>query len=363
MIKRLFWVLCIFVVFSSKSWALDILYYANTDGSVRGIDVATRGEVAVIPSTAFKGAIVGAAREFAIDPESRMLWYTATDNAVYSLYLDTHAAGPSIPSNRLSGAIIGGERHIFIDYSRRHLLLTTTSGAIQRFNLGNLSEVSEIPESFFTDGNIGAFRHLASDGRTGNIWYAATDGSFREFNPDSLTRTGRNISFGAQYGANPGAYRHFVIDPKRDLLLYAVTDGSIATVPLSSLVRGTTILQSNVFIGANPGAGRIISYDIAIATGGDNGAASFASNYLHLPFLALDASTLSVTLRFDPEQNLFIYEYHEATSTTIDAPATFSFTTGLLIVPNVVYQGIGYHATLKQIFGTLNFTLESVGTH
>lgn len=178
-----------------------------------------------------------------------------------------------------------------------------------------------------------------------------------------MTRTGRNISFGAQYGANPGAYRHFVIDPKRDLLLYAVTDGSIATVPLSSLVRGTTILQPNVFIGANPGAGRIISYDIVTAAGGDNGAASFASNYLHLPFLALDTNTLSVTLRFDPEQNLFIYEYHEATSITIAEPATFSFKTGLLIVPNVVYQGIGYHASLKQISGTLNFTLESVGTH
>lgn len=361
--KKFFWIVCTLVIFSGKTWALDILYYANTDGSVRGVDVATGTEVAMIPSTAFKGAIVGAAREFAIDPENRMLWYTATDNAVHSLHLDTHAAGSSIPSNLLSGAIIGGDRHIFIDYSRRHLLLTTTSGAIQRFDLSTLNEVSEIPASFFTDGNIGAFRHLASDGRTGNIWYAATDGSFREFNPDSLTRTGRTISFAAQYGANPGAYRHFVIDPGRDLLLYAVTDGSIATVPLSSLIRGTTILAPNIFIGANPGAGRIISYDTATATGGDNGAASFASNYLHLPFLALDTNTLSVTLRFDPEQNLFIYEYHETTSATHAEPATFSFTTGRLVIPNVIYQGNGYHATLKQVPGALHFVLESIGTH
>lgn len=363
MIKKLFWAFCIFVLFIGKSWALDVLYYANNDGSVRGIDVTSGDEVAVIPSTAFKGAIVGAAREFAIDPVNRVLWYTATDNAVYSFYMDTLAEGLSIPSNHLSGAIIGSNRHIFIDYTRRHLLLTTTSGAIQRFDLNTLNEVSEIPASFFTDGNIGAYRHLASDGRTGNIWYAATDGSFREFNPDSLTRTGRNVTFAAQYGTNPGAYRHFVIDPNRDLLLYAVTDGSIATVPLTTLTRGTILLDSGTFIGGDTGAGRIISYDTTTTIGGNNGIASFASNYLHIPFLTLDADTLTVTLRFDAEQNLFIYEYHEAAGTTIDQPATFSFATGLLNIPNISYQGNTYHATLKQVAGTLNFNLESVGTH
>ena len=97
--------------------------------------------------------------------------------------------------------------------------------------------------------------------RDGNIWYAATDGSFREMDPDTVTHTGREISFGEQVGADPGAFRHFVIDPDRDLLLYSVTDGSIASIDLTTLQGASLTISSGSFSGADPGAARIITYD------------------------------------------------------------------------------------------------------
>ncbi len=359
MIKNIFGALCILFLVTSKSWALDVLYYSVTDGSVKGANILTGDEVSSIPSTAFKGGIVGAAREIAVDPVKRLLWYTATNNAIYSFYLDTLAEGPSIASGRISGAAVGADRHLFIDYSRRHLLVTTTSGNIQRFDLETQADLNPIPATFFTDGNVGTYRHLASDIRTGNIWYAATDGSFREFNPDSLTHTGRKISFGQQFGANPGAYRHFVIDPNRDLFYYAVTDGSISSIPLSTLTRGANILLANKFTGANPGAGRIISYDILGTPGGNLGHAAFTSNYLTLPFISLGNNNyVSATLKFDAGRNLFTVEYSEQTVQSPTNITTFDSTTGQATIPAVDYQGSTYRAVLKQVPGTLTFTLE-----
>lgn len=359
MIKKSFLTIFLFFILSNKVLAGDILYYSATDGTVRGVNIATGIEATSISSANFKGAIVGASREIAIDPVTRLLWYTATDNSIYSFHTTTLAEGPSIPSNRITGAIVGGARHLYIDYSRRHLLVTTTSGAIQRFRLDTLADIEAIPASFFTDGNVGILRHLASDVRTGNIWYAATDGSFREFNPDSLTHTGRRISFGEQYGANPGGARHFVIDPSRDLLLYAVTDGSIATIPLTSLTKGSIILKQDSFIGANPGAGRIISTDIDGTSGGNAGYASFASNYLILPFVSVVTDMLSATLRFDADKNMFVVDHYEPTSQTAINITTFDLATGLLTIPYVNFQGTTYRAILIQIPGTLNFSLKS----
>lgn len=364
MLKKILCVFCILFMVNGKSWAADVLYYAVTDGSVRSVFISTEANentlAPIIPSTSFQGGIIGAAREIAVDPVNRLLWYTATDDVIYSIHLDTLNEGPSIASDRISGAAVGGDRHLYIDYSRRHLLVTTTSGDIQRFDLETQADLDPIPATFFTDGNVGIFRHLASDVRTGNIWYAATNGSFREFNPDSLTLTGREISFGEQFGADPGASRHFVIDPNRDLFLYAVTDGSLATVPLSTLTRGEILRQPDVFAGANTGAGRIISYDTIGLSGGNSGNASFASNYLTLPFVSLgNNDVVSATLRFDAEQDFFIVEHNEATSQTGINATTFNSGTGELIIPAVDFQGATYRATLNQIPGTLNFTLET----
>lgn len=349
--------------FSPLTYAIDSLYYANTDNSVIGINIDTQEQVSSISSNNFRGAAVGAGREFAIDPDTRLLWYSSTDNSIYSINIDTLVEGPSILSNQISGAAVGAERHLFIDYSRRYLMLTTTSGDIQRFNIDTLADVDSIPSTFFTDGNVGTFRHLASDIRSGTIWYAATDGSFREFNPDSLTLTGRTISFGEQIGANPGAFRHFVIDPNRDLFLYAVTDGSIATVPLSTLKRGETIVGSNAFSGANPGAGRIISYDIEGIAGGSNEHAAFVSNYLILPFVDLgNNSVFSATLFFDSLNDHFSVVNAEETIQTlpVNATTTYNATTGIVNIPAVDFNGVTYNATLNQINGSLDFSLGSV---
>lgn len=361
MFKKLFFIFFLLIFVNSKSWAADTVYYSVTDGSVKGVDLETGAEVAVIPSTTFKGAIVGAAREIAVDPVNRLLWYSATDDAIYSFHLDTLVEGPSIPSGRISGAAVGGDRHLYIDYSRRHLLVTTTSGDIQRFDLETQADINPIPATFFTDGNVGTFRHLASDVRTGNIWYAATNGSFREFNPDSLTLTGREISFGQQFGADPGAYRHFFIDPNRDRLLYAVTDGSLASVPLSTLTRGEIVLGPEVFTGANPGAGRIITLDTISNAGGNDGHASFASNFLILPFVSLGNDTIvSATLKFDAEGNTFNVEFFEITTQSALNTSLFEAGTGKLTIPAIDFQGSTYSATLNHIPDTLSFALESV---
>lgn len=79
--------------------------------------------------------------------------------------------------------------------------------------------------------------------------------------PDTLTETGRQISFAEQTGADPGAFRHFVVDVDRDLLLYVVTDGSIASVNLTTLEAASFTVSSAAFSGADPGAGRTITYD------------------------------------------------------------------------------------------------------
>jgi len=343
--------------------AANVLYYSSTDGTVIGLDINGGTTVKTIPSNLFKGAVVGAAREMAFDPVTRLLWYTATDNAVYSVNVDTQASGPSISSANISGAAVGAERHVFIDYSRRYLMLTTTSGDIQRFTLDTQSPVAAIPSTFFTDGNVGTLRHLASDVRNGNIWYAATDGSFREFNPDSLTHTGRQISFGEQVGANPGAYRHFVIDPNTDMMYYAVTDGSLSSINLSTLTRGSTILGSNVFSGADPGAGRIISYDVTGTAGGSGGNASLVSNFVTLPFVMLGPSSfVTATLRYDPATGVVTVTNSEATTQTVD-PAnatTYEAGTGVATIPKLDYLGTTYRVTLHQIPGTLTFTVGTV---
>ena len=345
----------LFFILSNKVLAGDILYYSATDGTV-SVNTATGIEATSISSANFKGAIVGASMKLLIRSPA---CFGIQLQIIYFSHTTTQLKDFSIPSNRITGAIVGGARHLYIDYSRRHLLVTTTSGAIQRFRLDTLADIEAIPASFFTDGNVGILRHLASDVRTGNIWYAATDGSFREFNPDSLTHTGRRISFGEQYGANPGGARHFVIDPSRDLLLYAVTDGSIATIPLTSLTKGSIILKQDSFIGANPGAGRIISTDIDGTSGGNAGYASFATNYLILPFVSVVTDMLSATLRFDADKNMFVVDHYEPTSQTAINITTFDLATGLLTIPYVNFQGTTYRAILIQIPGTLNFSLKS----
>jgi len=95
--------------------------------------------------------------------------------------------------------------------------------------------------------------------------------------PDTMTLTGKVISFGVQIGANPGAYRHFVVDPARYLLLYAVTDGSIASINLTTLQAAQFNISAAAFVGANPGAGRVITYEpslrgltVILDDGGEN---------------------------------------------------------------------------------------------
>jgi hypothetical protein len=343
--------------------AANVLYYSNTDGSVIGVDVNSGTTANTIPSNLFSGAIVGASREMAFDPTTRLLWYTATDNAVYSVNVDTRVSGPSISSGRITGAAVGAERHIFIDYSRRYLMLTTTSGAIQRFTLDTQTSVANIPSTLFTDGNVGTLRHLASDIRNGNIWYAATNGSFREFNPDSLTHTGRQISFGEQVGANPGAYRHFVIDPNADMMYYAVTDGSLSSISLSTLKRGSTILGSNVFAGANPGAGRIVSFDVTGTVGGRGSNASFVSNYVTLPFVILGpGSYVTATLFYDAAAAILTVTNAEVTTQAVDASnaTTYDSVTGVVTIPKLDFLGTTYRVNLNQIPGTLTFSVGAV---
>ncbi len=235
------------------------LYYSRTDGAVAALDVTTQEEVAVILSSAFIGGVPGAGREIAFDPVTRLMWYSATDGLLHSVNVDTLVAGPEILE--IPGANEGVGRHVYIDYSRRRILTPITDGSIQMYDLADQSDAGSIPATFFTDGNVGGLRHLASDIRDGNIWYAATDGSFREMDPDTVTNTGREISFGEQVGADPGAFRHFVIDPDRDLLLYSVTDGSIASIDLTTLQAASLTISSGSFSGGDPGAARIITYD------------------------------------------------------------------------------------------------------
>ncbi len=241
------------------SGGVGTLYYSRTDGAVAAINVETGDEVAVLSSALFTGANPGAGRGIAFDPVTRLMWYSATDGQLHSVNVDTEEAGPDITG--IGGANVGSDRHVFIDYARQQILTPITDGSIQIYNTSDQALVGEIPATFFTDGNVGILRHLASDIRNGNIWYAATDGSFREMDPDTLTETGRQISFGEQVGADPGAFRHFVVDADRDLLLYVVTDGSIASVDLTTLEAASFTVSSGAFSGADPGAGRTITYD------------------------------------------------------------------------------------------------------
>jgi hypothetical protein len=235
------------------------MYYSRTDGAVGAVDIDTETEAVAVPSNAFAGAIVGAAREIAFDPETRLLWYSATDNIIHSVNVDTLVAGGTISG--VPGAAIGAERHLFIDYARRALLVPITDGSVEIYSLSTRQSVGSIPAALFLDGNVGAFRHFASDPTTGNLWYAATDGSFREIDPDTSSLTGRQVPFSEQTGGNPGAFRHFVVDTGRNLLLYMVTDDSVASVDLGTLDAAAFTLSSDVFVGASVGAGRIITYD------------------------------------------------------------------------------------------------------
>jgi hypothetical protein len=241
-------------------FAQGVLYFPRADGSVWGVDVGTTNNIKQLSATAFaQGANPGAGRNVAFDPVTRLLWYSATDGFIYSFHVDTLVAGPSITA--IPGANPGAGRHIFIDYQRRNLWTSQPDGSVAIFSLATQASVGSVPIGFFLDGNVGGFRHFASDQRSGMVWYAATDGSFIEMNPDTITRTGRTISFAQQTGGNPGAGRHFVVDPLRDLLLYCVTDGSIASVNLTTLTAAPFTISSNPFIGSTAGAGRTITLD------------------------------------------------------------------------------------------------------
>ncbi len=235
------------------------LYYSRTDGAVGAVDVDSGTETVAVPSNAFAGAIVGAGREIAFDPETQLLWYSATDNLIHSVNVSSLAAGPMISG--VPGAAIGADRHLFIDYVRRALLVPITDGSVEIYSLSTRQSVGSIPAALFLDGNIGAFRHFASDPVSGNLWYAATDGSFREIDPDTSSLTGQQIPFSEQTGANPGGFRHLVIDAARNLLLYMVTNDSVASIDLGTLQSTGFTLSSTVFVGAAVGAGRIITYD------------------------------------------------------------------------------------------------------
>ncbi len=240
--------------------AQGIVFYPVSDGSVVGLDVGAGASAISLGSGNFNGAVVGSARILAYDPVTRLMWYSSTDGQIYSFNIDTLATGPGISG--IAGANPGAERHMFIDYLRRNLWVSITDGSIAIYSLSNQQSVGTIPSNFFTDGNVGGLRHFASDQRTGVMWYAATDGTFVEMNPDTVTRTGRTISFGQQTGSNPGAYRHFVVDPLRNLLLYVVTDGSMASINLTTLTASSFTVSSGAFVGADPGAGRTVTYDL-----------------------------------------------------------------------------------------------------
>lgn len=255
------WFAALTALLAPSAFAQGILFYPRADGSAAGVDVGTATIVKTISAAAFaQGANPGAARNVAFDPVTRLMWYSATDGQIYSVNIDTLTAGPSVTG--IPGANPGGERHLFIDYKRRNIWTSQTDGSIALFSLATQQSAGTVPPNFFVDGNVGGFRHFASDQRSGLIWYAATDGSFVEMDPDTVTRTGRTISFAQQIGANPGAFRHFVVDPLRDLLLYSVTDGRAASVNLSTLTKGTFEISSAVFTGGNVGAGRTLTYDI-----------------------------------------------------------------------------------------------------
>jgi hypothetical protein len=249
---------------SQGAFAQGILYYSKTDGSIGRLNVATATQVGDIPEGAFKGANPGGNRIAAFDPVTRLLWYSATDGFLHSVNVDTLAVGPDITN--IGGANEGGSRHLFIDYVRRKLLTPITDGSVAMYNLSDLSPAGSIPADFFTDGDVGGLRHFAADVCRATLWYAATDGRFIEMDPDTMTKTGRAISFSEQVGANPGAFRHFVIDRVRGLLLYGVTDGSIASVELGSLTKGAFTIPVSDFPDADPGAGRNITYEIQTPT-------------------------------------------------------------------------------------------------
>lgn len=235
------------------------LYYSRTDGAIGAIDIVSLDESLAVPSNAFVGAVVGASREIAFDPESGLLWYSATDGTIYSLNVNGLADGPMISG--IPGANSGADRHLFIDYAHRTLLVPITDGSVEIYSLATQQSVGSIPSNLFTDGNVGGFRHFASDPRTGNVWFAATDGSFRELDPVAKSVTGRQIPFSEQTGANPGAFRHFVVDPTRDQLFYMVTDDSVASIDVGTLEAASFTIPSATFAGALVGAGRIITYD------------------------------------------------------------------------------------------------------
>lgn len=259
-----------------------VLYFPKADGSVGGVDLGTTNQVNSLSAAAFvQGANPGAGRTIAFDPVTRLMWYSATDGFIYSVHVDTLSAGPSITS--IPGANPGANRHVFLDYKRRNLWTSQLDGSVAIYSLATQASVGSIPIGFFTDGNVGGFRHFASDERSGMVWYAATDGSFREMDPDTVTHTGRLISFGEQTGANPGAFRHFVVDPLRDLLLYCVTDGSIAAVNLTTLTAAPFTISSAPFIGSSAGAGRTITLDaqpMALAATRNGGLLSLSWNSL-----------------------------------------------------------------------------------
>ncbi len=216
-------------------------------------------ELATVTAPNFRSGNPGAAREIALDPDSRLMWYSATDGQLYSVNIDTLAAGPSI--RNVPDASPGAGRHVFVDYLRNRVNAALTSGFVQRFRAANQKKAGSYRLTVFPGGNPRAFRHLAFDPRNGNFWHANTSGTITEHFGTTGRATGRRIRQPQLLGANPGAFRHLAVDPVRNILLYSVTDGSIAAVNLGNLKKHPFKIGANKFRGANPGAARTITYD------------------------------------------------------------------------------------------------------
>lgn len=290
-------ILCLLTssLFLGAGAAQDNMYYAVTDGTVRALNVDTGAPTATLAANNFAGGIVGAGREIAFDPETRLLWYSATDNTVRSFNVDTLAVGPTIPSNALPGAAIGAARHVYIDYVGRRLLVTMTNGDIPMYNLSDQSPAGTIPSAAFNNAAVTP-RHLAADPRSGTMWFAATDGSFRELDMTLMQLTGRTIPFGGlQVGGNPGAFRHMVVDAARNLMLYSVTDGSVASIDMTTFQAGAHTISSTAFAGAIVGAGRIITADNSIALARVIPFGSGCAGTLGVPDLAPQGGSLPKT--------------------------------------------------------------------
>lgn len=241
--------------------AQDSIYYAVPDGSVQALDIATGQNTTLLPSNAFAGGVVGAARQLAFDAVSRLMYYSSPDGAIRSVNVDNRRAGPTLPSNAIPVGSAGADRPVCIDDVGRRLLVPLGDGSVQMYDLANLQPVGRIPRSAFQNSSPAVFRLLASDPRRGTIWFAHSDGSFREIDPDTGAATGRLLPLSVQVGATTVVLRHFTIDAGRDLLLYPTVNGTIASIQIAAVAPGPLTLASNQFRGGGVGALRSFTSD------------------------------------------------------------------------------------------------------